>query len=662
MIKQYFNMALVLASAWTVYGYCQGDTFLPQLAVFIVIGTLLMRLRSGDKHYACFGQLPLSIIMIFSFIVGFAWRNMYPAPEEAVSPFPVVTAAFQSAAVIAALIIWLKPLAPLNLYQLFFLAWLTVAVSINVPFTNPMLLMFCAFCIVAVAVVILHTSQKPKDKKYLFRYYRDFTLFSVLLIMLTTGLFYGISKSIVVLDQAFMNLMSDYVLPRHYTHFLRIEPLMRLGAPGSSAWDKRPVLELSAPGIEGFYLKTQIFEDFDNGIWLEQKNIEKTPLSDTLLANMINGQMTMFTPFEDIIPSPTGVQAAQGNTIFTKSKDHILYADKNQRTRILKFSMSLDPASIQLTDDERRRNTAVPPDIARALQILSSLLIGEATDDRVKAEILQDFFLNHFQYSLNVNYVADNAGLIRMIVEKRPAYCTYFATALTMLLRSQAIPARVATGFLVDEKINPKSNTLLARVYDAHAWVEVFRKETDPDTGLERTRWQILDPTPAEQRTQAIEQSLVNVSEIAENMWLAILRFSAFMENLDKEKLKTNALIVLVLIVLMINSKKAFPRALSFFKSINKKAPLKRERADSLRSVYLRYEQYLKTALGETRGTTDTDSEVLHRLKRRPHVPEGMITQLETFIQHYHAARFGFKRGVDLQGLLGEIERAIKIG
>ncbi|OGX38367.1 MAG: hypothetical protein A3C36_06230 [Omnitrophica WOR_2 bacterium RIFCSPHIGHO2_02_FULL_52_10] len=659
MTKQYFNTALLLFCAWTVYGSCQGDTLLPRLAGLMIIATLLTRLRSGDKHYAFFARWPLSVIIFASLAGGFTWRGMFPPPQEAASPFPAVTAAFQSASVFAALLIWLKPFAWKNLYQLFFLSWLTVAVSINVPFTGSMLIMFCAFCVIAVAVVILHTSQKPEDKNYVLRYYRDFSLFALVLVMLTTGLFYGISQTIVIADQVFMDLVSDYIMPRHYTNFLSIEPLMRLGSPGRSAWDKRPVLELSAPGIGGFYLKTQIFEDFNDGVWLEQKNIEKNPLPDTLFAHMINGRMTMFTAFENIIPSPTGIAAARANSKFTKSKDSILYAEDEQRTRMLQFSMSLEKVAGRLTAKERRRNTAIPAEIAHALKMLSTLLIGGETDKRRKAELLQNFFLEHFRYSLNVNYAADNEGLIRMIVEKRPAYCTYFATALTMLLRAQDIPARVATGFLVDERISPNSDKLLARVFDAHAWVEVFLKETDPATGREVTRWQIMDPTPAGERAQAIKDSVVDISKITENIWLAALRFSAFMENLDREKLKKNMLLTLVLIMLVINGKKICLGALSLIKSVNRARPLRREKSDPLRSVYLRYEQCLKTAFGETRGATDTDAEVIHRLKTGPHVPEGTIAKAEAFIGEYHAARFGFRKNADFEQLIGDLEQAM---
>jgi len=657
MIKQYINVALLLFSSWAVYGYCQLDTLLPDAAVIMLICTLLLRLKTNHKQFSLFAHIPLSVIIILSFIAGFTWRNIYPPPQEAISPFPFITAVLQSGTIFASLIIWLKPFTKSNLYRLYFLAWMTVALSINVPFTNTMLLIFCCFCIVGTAIIILHTMNKPKNKKFIFRYYRDFTFFAIIMIMFTTSLFYGISKSIVFFDHTFMNLMSEYIYPHNYTNFLRIDPIMRLGSPGRSAWDKRPVLEISAPDITGFYLKTQIFEDFDNGIWLEKRNIEKTHITDTLFPHMINGQITLFTPFEEIIPSPTGVSAAKGNSLFKKSKDNILFTENEQRTRMLKFSMNLDVPSIELSEDERIKNTAVPDDIAYELKYISSLLIGDENNHSIKAEILKNFFQSHFRYSLNVNYVADNEGLIRMILEKRPAYCTYFATAMTMLLRSQGIPARVATGFLVDEKINSKTNKLLARVYDAHAWVEYFLKEVDPITGSEKSRWQIIDPTPAGERTQSIQKSIVNFSKIAENFLLSLLRFNAYMENLDKDILKKNLLIILVLFIFLINSKTLFKKLFAFFIQLNINTSFNWEKPNPIRIIYRRYERYLKTAFNETRYPSNTDREVIHRLKKLPDIPMESIAKMESFVYQYHAARFGSHKGVQLEQMIQDIEK-----
>jgi transglutaminase-like putative cysteine protease len=69
-------------------------------------------------------------------------------------------------------------------------------------------------------------------------------------------------------------------------------------------------------------------------------------------------------------------------------------------------------------------------------------------------------------------------------MQAKRGYCMYFATAMTMLLRHQGIPARFVMGFLPGELAESLETV---RDNDAHAWVEVF---------VPRRGWVSFDPTP----------------------------------------------------------------------------------------------------------------------------------------------------------------------
>jgi protein-glutamine gamma-glutamyltransferase len=69
----------------------------------------------------------------------------------------------------------------------------------------------------------------------------------------------------------------------------------------------------------------------------------------------------------------------------------------------------------------------------------------------------------------------------------RAGHCEYFASAMTIMLRSIGIPARPVNGFLGGE-FNDVSNQFLVRGADAHTWVEAYF----PGHG-----WITFDPTPA---------------------------------------------------------------------------------------------------------------------------------------------------------------------
>ena len=76
-------------------------------------------------------------------------------------------------------------------------------------------------------------------------------------------------------------------------------------------------------------------------------------------------------------------------------------------------------------------------------------------------------------------------------------YCTYFATAMAVMLRSLGIPTRFASGYTPGERV--AEDRLVVRGLDAHAWVDVYF----PGVG-----WVAFDPTPAGPRRAAERRSL----------------------------------------------------------------------------------------------------------------------------------------------------------
>jgi transglutaminase-like putative cysteine protease len=56
----------------------------------------------------------------------------------------------------------------------------------------------------------------------------------------------------------------------------------------------------------------------------------------------------------------------------------------------------------------------------------------------------------------------------------RKGFCVHYATALTYLLRSQGVPARVVGGFAAPLERRGKSSSMLFQESDAHAWCEIF--------------------------------------------------------------------------------------------------------------------------------------------------------------------------------------------
>lgn len=119
------------------------------------------------------------------------------------------------------------------------------------------------------------------------------------------------------------------------------------------------------------------------------------------------------------------------------------------------------------------------------------------TTQEIIAQI-QSFFAENYTYSLNPGKLPDGKDFVTYFLFENPyGYCSYFATAGTLLLRSMGIPARYAEGYVVSMNDVVDSTILEDENYDdwlegdaaigrtavvqaevndseAHAWCEVY--------------------------------------------------------------------------------------------------------------------------------------------------------------------------------------------
>jgi transglutaminase-like putative cysteine protease len=103
------------------------------------------------------------------------------------------------------------------------------------------------------------------------------------------------------------------------------------------------------------------------------------------------------------------------------------------------------------------------------------------------AEAIQDWFWRDggFSYDTDVTGTCRGENLIDCFLEVRVGFCERFASAMTMMLRTQGIPARYVVGYLPGQKTGAR--TWRVDRSAAHAWVEVYF----PGHG-----WVRFDPTP----------------------------------------------------------------------------------------------------------------------------------------------------------------------
>jgi transglutaminase-like putative cysteine protease len=133
------------------------------------------------------------------------------------------------------------------------------------------------------------------------------------------------------------------------------------------------------------------------------------------------------------------------------------------------------------------RNLRLPPDTnPRTNEFAQELRKKFPNDRNLVADVLARFRNENFVYTLSPPLLGEQP-VDEFLFETRRGFCEHYASAFTVLMRAAGIPARVVTGYLGGE-VNPVGEYILVRQADAHAWVEIWLK----DTG-----WVRVDPTAA---------------------------------------------------------------------------------------------------------------------------------------------------------------------
>lgn len=99
-------------------------------------------------------------------------------------------------------------------------------------------------------------------------------------------------------------------------------------------------------------------------------------------------------------------------------------------------------------------------------------ITGQADSPYAQALLLMRHLRANYAYTLEVPWAPESQDFAaHFLFDLKAGYCTYFATAMTVLARSISLPARYVEGFLARPGEGP-SVTLSGR--DAHAWTEIY--------------------------------------------------------------------------------------------------------------------------------------------------------------------------------------------
>jgi transglutaminase-like putative cysteine protease len=134
----------------------------------------------------------------------------------------------------------------------------------------------------------------------------------------------------------------------------------------------------------------------------------------------------------------------------------------------------------------RSRYLQLPRGLPRRVIDLAHSETAGQTSAFDKATALESFLRDSFTYSTHVPEVPQGRDWVDyFLFDSKQGYCDYFATAMTVLLRVEGVPARVASGFAPGD-FDDASGAYIVRENHAHSWVEVY---------FPRYGWIIFEPS-----------------------------------------------------------------------------------------------------------------------------------------------------------------------
>lgn len=111
-------------------------------------------------------------------------------------------------------------------------------------------------------------------------------------------------------------------------------------------------------------------------------------------------------------------------------------------------------------------------------------------------DFTMEYFNKNYRYTLRPGMVQDGENEIEtFLFERKTGYCTHFASAAVMILRTLGVPARLAQGYMISGyRVNANKKTSV-RDSNAHAWVELY---------IDGTGWVPVDFTPSSTNADAL--------------------------------------------------------------------------------------------------------------------------------------------------------------
>lgn len=277
-----------------------------------------------------------------------------------------------------------------------------------------------------------------------------------------------------------------------------------LGGPAVA--DNRVVFYIKTTA-DTLYLRGAVYDTYDGKTWgksHEQWMENSGGTIPLMYGKNVRGKNVSIEIIEDQLK--TNVLFSVLQPVYVKTPDGTFTSDEDMQLRYrnelkngYKYTITAFQPIVDPKEMRTYRSLKIPVDMEKYLQIPKELpqrvkdLAHQITDiydsPFDKAMAIQTY-LRQFAYDLNVSVTPPNRDFVDyFLFDLKKGYCTYYASAMTIMLRSIGIPARYVTGFVYQstQDESKKGDYEPVTNASAHAWVEAYF----PGYG-----WINFEPTP----------------------------------------------------------------------------------------------------------------------------------------------------------------------
>jgi len=144
----------------------------------------------------------------------------------------------------------------------------------------------------------------------------------------------------------------------------------------------------------------------------------------------------------------------------------------SQATRVTANQLAAAP--VTYPEAVLREYLQIPPGLPARVNRLSRRLAEGAENPYEKVLNIQSYLRQNYAYDLDVEPAPASWDVVdHFLFEQQRGFCSHYATAMAVMLRSVDVPARVAAGYAMGDYDRERNAYRVPRSA-AHAWVEIY--------------------------------------------------------------------------------------------------------------------------------------------------------------------------------------------